>query len=62
MGFSYKQKREIILELRKLRRVRRQANERFTFKDVEELIWNLPPAFITRLNERISNWQGKKKG
>jgi hypothetical protein len=62
MGFSYKQKREIILDLRKLRRVRRQINERLTFNDVEELIWNLPPSFFTRLNERISNWQRKKKG
>jgi|WetSurMetagenome_2_1015567.scaffolds.fasta_scaffold36111_2 hypothetical protein len=62
MGFSYKQKREIILDLRKLRRNRRNANERLTLKDVEELIWNLPPSFFERLNERISNWQGKKNG
>jgi hypothetical protein len=60
MGFGYKQKREIIMGLRRLRRVKRDAKERLTFKDVEELIWNLPPSFIERLNERISKWQVKK--
>ena len=60
MGFGYKQKREIIMELRKLRRVKRDAKERLTFKDVEELVWNLPPSFIERVNERLSVWQGKK--
>jgi hypothetical protein len=62
MGFGYKQKREIILGLRKLRRVKRNANERLTFKDVEDLIWNLPPSLIERVNDRISEWQGKKNG
>jgi hypothetical protein len=62
MGFSYKRKREIILGLRKLRRVKRNANERITFKDVEDLIWNLPPSLVERVNERISEWQGKKNG
>ena len=62
MGFGYKQKREIILGLRKLRRVKRNANERITFKDVEDLIWNLPPSLIERVNDRISKWQEKKNG
>jgi hypothetical protein len=62
MGFSYKRKREIILGLRKLRRVKRNAGEKLTFRDVEELIWNLPPSLVERLNERISEWQGKKNG
>jgi hypothetical protein len=31
-----------------------------SFLVLESLIWNLPPSLIERLNERISNWQGKK--
>lgn len=62
MGFSHRRKHEIIMGLRKLRRVKRNAGEKLTFRDIEELIWNLPPSLVERVNVRISEWQGKKNG
>jgi len=62
MGFSFSQRRDIINRLRKLRRLKRNTQERLTFQDVEQLIWNLPPSLVERINERITKWQGKKNG
>lgn len=61
-GFSYKQKRDIVLRLRKLRRERRNAASKLTYRDVEELIWDLPMSMLDRFTERISKWQDKKSG
>ena len=62
VGFDYKQKRDIVLRLRKLRRDKRNSSSKLTYRDIEELVWNLPPSFMERLTDRISKWQGKKNG
>ena len=62
MGFSFSQRRDIILRLRKLRKDKRVSKERLTFQDVEQLVWSLPPSRIERFHDWISNWQGKKNG
>jgi hypothetical protein len=45
MGFSRKQKREIIKALQTLRLQKKQC----TFSDIEDVIWALPPTFMKKL-------------
>ncbi len=63
-GFSRQDKLAIIFALRRMRRAKRMKSESITFHDVEQVIWNLTPTrfarFISYINNKISQWQGKK--
>lgn len=63
LGFSRQRKMSLISELRRLRREKRLKGERVTFRDIEVMIWDLPPSraerFFSYVNELLTRFQGK---
>lgn len=62
VGFSTREKRELVRAIDRLRDQHRKLGKRVTFSDVKRTIWNLPPkeSFWDRVNDLMARLQKKK--